>query len=218
MFMIQRFSFILILTTLILSGCSTVDSKTFYSLDGSVAQVIVVHPIPHNPSQAELSLWQKQSSGWHRLLRISALIGRNGLAPFGTKKEGDGKTPSGRFPLETAFGYAPAIETRLEYRQAGNLDFWVDDPRSVQYNQWVNGMPVAASFERMKRCDNLYQYGIIIGYNDHPIIPGAGSAIFMHVWRRYDHPTAGCVAVSQRYLRKILRWLDKQYRPVIILE
>jgi L,D-peptidoglycan transpeptidase YkuD (ErfK/YbiS/YcfS/YnhG family) len=203
---------------LVLSGCSTIAPKTLQGLDRSIGQAVVVHPIQHNASQAELSLWQKQDYGWHRLLRVSAVIGRNGLAPFGAKKEGDGKTPSGVFPLETAFGYAPAIMTGLEYRQAGNLDFWVDDPGSVQYNQWVRGAPVARSFERMKRSDNLYQYGIIIGYNRHPVMPGAGSAIFMHVWRKYDHPTSGCVAVSQRYLRKILRWLDKQYQPVIILE
>ncbi len=90
--------------------------------------------------------------------------------------------------------------------------------RSMQYNQWVRGTPAAGSFERLKRPDDLYQYGIVIGYNMHPVIPGAGSAIFMHVWRRYDSPTAGCVALNQRNLRKILRWLDRQYQPVIILE
>ena len=140
------------------------------------------------------------------------------MAVFGDKREGDGKTPSGVFPLGPAFGDASAIDTALEYRQASDLDFWVDDVHAMQYNQWVHGKPAAASFERMKRPDDLYRYGVVIGYNTAPVVSGAGSAIFMHVWRRYDHPTAGCVAVSQRYLRKILRWLDKQYRPVIILE
>ena len=146
------------------------------------------------------------------------MIGRNGLAPAGEKKEGDGRTPSGTYPLGPAFGYASSINTGLFYRQATDIDFWVDDIHSMQYNLWVRGTPAANSFERMKRHDDLYQYGVVIGYNMHPVVPGAGSAIFMHVWRRYNSPTSGCVALNQRYLRKILRWLDRQYQPVIIME
>jgi len=201
-----------------LSGCSSVTPGPLLGLDASIRQAIFVSPTKKDPHQAYLSAWQRQGIGWHRLYGVSAVIGRNGLAPAGMKHEGDGKTPSGEYPLGPAFGYASSINTHLLYRQAGDHDFWVDDMRSLQYNQWVSGTPDAKSFERMKRADNLYQYGIVIGYNMHPIIPGAGSAIFMHVWRRYDAPTSGCVAVNQRYLRKILRWLDQQYQPVIILE
>jgi L,D-peptidoglycan transpeptidase YkuD (ErfK/YbiS/YcfS/YnhG family) len=198
------------------SGCCTVTPLALKGLDSS--QAILVHPVNKNSQQATLSVWQKQGSSWHRVLFVSAVIGRNGLAPAGAKKEGDGKTPSGIYLLGPAFGYASSIDTGLLYRQATDIDFWVDDVRSMQYNQWVRGTPAASSFERMKRADDLYQYGIVIGYNTHPVINGAGSAIFMHVWRRYDSSTAGCVALNQRYLRKILRWLDQKYQPVIILE
>ena len=209
---------ILCFCLLAVCGCSTVVPKSLYSIDGSISQAIFVHPTMKNSNQAQLSAWQRQGSGWHRYYLVSAVIGRNGLAASGEKKEGDGKTPSGIFPLESAFGYAPAVVTGLQYRQAGKLDFWVDDISSLQYNHWVSGTPAASSFERMRRLDDLYQYGIVIGYNRHPVIPGAGSAIFMHVWRRYNSPTSGCVALNQRYLRKILRWLDQQYQPIIILE
>jgi len=203
---------------LALAGCSTIPPKTLQGLDGSITQAIVVHPVNKNSDQAQLGAWQRQGNSWHRLYFVSAVIGRNGLAAFGEKKEGDGKTPSGVYPLGPAFGYAASINTGLPYRQAGDNDFWVDDVRSMQYNQWVNGTPVASSFEHMKRRDDLYRYGIVIGYNMRPVIPGGGSAIFMHVWRKYNSPTSGCVALDQRYLRKILRWLDQQYQPVIILE
>lgn len=197
-------------------GCSTITPQALQGLDGS--QAIFVHPVKKNSNQAQLGAWQKQGNIWHRVFFVSAVIGRNGLAPAGEKKEGDGKTPSGIYPLGPAFGYASLMDTGLLYHQAQDNDFWVDDVKSLQYNQWIRGTPVAHSFERMKRADNLYQYGIVIGYNRHPVIRGAGSAIFMHVWRRYNSPTAGCVALNQRYLRKILRWLDRQYQPVIILE
>ncbi len=208
--------FVLYFNLLAVSGCSTVTPKSLQGLDSS--QAIIVHLAKKNVHQAQLSAWQKQGSRWHRLLFVSAVIGRNGLAPTGEKKEGDGKTPSGIYSLGPAFGYVPSIDTGLLYRQATDLDFWVDDSQSLQYNQWVSGTPLARSFEKMKRPDNLYQYGIVIGYNMHPVISGAGSAIFIHVWRRYNSPTAGCVALNQRYLRKILRWLDKKDQPVIILE
>lgn len=206
------------LSLLVSTGCSTVTPQALQRLDGSVSQAIVVHPINKNSNQAQLSAWQRQANSWHRTYFVSAVIGRNGLALPGQKKEGDGKTPSGVYSLGPAFGYASSIDTGLLYRQATDNDFWVDDLHSMQYNQWVRGTPLAHSFERMKRRDNLYQYGIVIGYNMHPIVVGAGSAIFMHVWRRYNSPTSGCVALNQRSLRKILRWLDREQQPVIMLE
>jgi len=216
--MTQCSRIILCLCLLVTQGCSTVTPKTLQGLDDSISQAIVVHPVKKNSNQANLSVWQRQGNGWYRLLFTSAVIGRNGLAAAGQKKEGDGKTPSGIYPLGPTFGYAPWIDTGLLYRQATDIDFWVDDARSMQYNQWVKGTPAANSFEKMKRMDNLYQYGIVIGYNVHPIVRGAGSAIFMHVWRKVNSPTSGCVAMNQRCLRKILHWLKAKDQPVIILE
>jgi L,D-peptidoglycan transpeptidase YkuD (ErfK/YbiS/YcfS/YnhG family) len=199
-------------------GCAVNPPRALQGLDANTSQAIVVHPIKQNSIQANLSAWQRHGQRWDRVYFAGAVIGRKGLALPSAKKEGDGKTPFGTYPLGPAFGYASSIDTGLDYRQARSDDFWVDDPRSMQYNQWISGKPDAGSYERMRRADGLYQYGIVIGYNTHPIVPGAGSAIFLHVWRRYNSPTAGCVAVNQRSLRKILRWLNRQYQPVIILE
>ncbi|MBF0571674.1 MAG: L,D-transpeptidase family protein [Candidatus Omnitrophica bacterium] len=216
--MTRYFSLMLLFSLLALSGCCVITPKVLQGLDGSIRQAILVSPAMKVPGQAFLSAWQKQGNIWYRKYFVSAVIGRNGLALPGEKKEGDGKTPSGIYLLGPAFGYASRINTGLLYRQVTDNDFWVDDVRSLRYNQWVVGKPAAGSFEKMKRLDNLYQYGIVIGYNTHPVIIGAGSAIFMHVWRRYNSPTAGCVALNQRCLRRILHWLCQQNQPVIILE
>ena len=216
--MIRVLPLLISLSFFVLQGCCVPAPHALESLDGALRQAVYVHPVNKNSPKATLSAWQKQDGRWHRLYMVSAVIGRNGLAQVGQKKEGDGKTPSGIYFLGPAFGYASSIATGLSYHQAGDLDFWVDDLRSLQYNQWVHGTPPAASFEKMKRLDNLYQYGIVIRYNMDPITPGAGSAIFMHVWRKHYSPTAGCVALNQRYLRKILKWLNQDYQPVIILE
>ncbi len=209
---------ILYLILISLQGCCTTVPKPLGDLDTAIHQVIIVSPVKNGSCRASLSTWQRQGSSWRRELLASAMIGKNGLAAANAKREGDGKTPSGIYPLETAFGYAPSIDTGLSYRQASTDDFWVDDVTSVQYNEWVKGPLPAGSFERMKRFDNLYQYGIVIGYNRHPVVRGAGSAIFIHVWRRYDSPTSGCVALNQRNIRRLLHWLKQQYQPVIILE
>ena len=149
---------------------------------------------------------------------FNAVIGKNGFAPTGQKREGDGKTPSGIFPLQMTFGYEKSIKTKMPYRQALADDIWVDDPHADDYNRWVKKMETrAASYEIIKRDDNLYKYGIIIEYNTNPVIKGYGSAIFFHIWRGENITTEGCVAVSEQDIVKILGWLDPQALPVIII-
>ena len=144
--MIQYFRIMFCLGLLAAQGCSSITPKTLQGLDASILQVILVSPNKKVLDQASLSAWQKQGNSWHRLYFVSAVIGRNGLADAGDKKEGDGKTPSGIYPLGPAFGYASSIDTGLLYRQATDNDFWVDDVHSMQYNHWVHGTPDAKLF------------------------------------------------------------------------
>ncbi len=188
------------------------------SLPQETEQVLVVSQKEPGSFTTTLAVWERTGGDWQIAFDpVDAVIGKNSFAPEGAKREGDGKTPSGAFPLRLAFGYDASVETKLAYRQATENDFWVDDLKSPQYNQWVSGTPQAASFEHMKRADDLYQYGVVIEYNTNPVIPGAGSAIFLHVWRDAGSPTAGCVAVSKENLLALLGWLDKSKNPVIVL-
>jgi L,D-peptidoglycan transpeptidase YkuD (ErfK/YbiS/YcfS/YnhG family) len=143
-------------------------------------------------------------------------IGEMGFAAVDDKREGDGKSPSGIFPLGFAFGYDPSAETKMPYRQATDNDFWVDDVNSGDYNQWVKGEPQAASWEKMKRDDDQYKYGVVIEYNMHPIVKGKGSAIFLHVWNGGES-TLGCVSMSEEMILEILGWLDPAKKPLIIM-
>ncbi len=208
----------LLVLCMAIGGCATIPPSALRTLDPSHQQAIVVETYPKYPTRANVSLWQHSNGHWQRTYAVPAVVGRNGLAQPGAKKEGDGKTPSGIYNLGPAFGYLPSIKTGLLYRQATADDFWVDDPTSAQYNQWVKGTPQANSFEILRRQDHLYKLALVIDYNSNPVVSGAGSAIFMHIWRRHDHPTAGCVALSERHLRRILRHLNKIDDPVIILE
>lgn len=162
---------------------------------------------------------EKKNDKW-KLLRgpVNGVIGKNGFADPGEKREGDGKSPSGIFRLERTFGYNESIQSKMPYRQVSSDDLWIDDVNAADYNQWVKkDTSKAVSYEKMKRCDDLYKYGIVIEYNTNPVIKGYGSAIFLHVWGGKNIPTAGCVAVSEDDIVKILGWLDPKAKPLIIM-
>ena len=191
-------------------------------LEDDVRQVILVTAGQPSAINATVELWKKANEGAVEVWRqdsapIAAVVGRSGLAPAGQKREGDGRTPSGTFAVYRAFGYEEPVKTELEYHPVTAEDFWVDDPASVWYNQWVTGEVPAVSHEVLRRADDLYKYAIIVEYNTDPVIPGNGSAIFIHVWRAADHPTAGCVAVAEADLLNILGWLKLNDNPQVII-
>ena len=45
---------------------------------------------------------------------------------------------------------------------------------------------------------------MILGHNDDPVVPGAGSAIFLHLARPGYDPTEGCVALARADLEALL--------------
>ena len=160
---------------------------------------------------------ERNNGVWHLVFpAFTGSIGEMGFAAIDGKREGDGKSPSGIFPLGIAFGYDPSVVTKMPYRQATDDDFWVDDVNSEDYNKWVEGAPHAASWEKMKRDDNQYKYGVVIEYNMHPIVKGKGSAIFLHVWNGGDS-TLGCVSMPEEMVLEILGWLDPAKKPLIIM-
>lgn len=148
---------------------------------------------------------------------VPVTVGRNGIADFDRKREGDGMTPRGVFPLELVFGYASTAVTKMPYRQATAQDVWIDEPSSPRYNQWVFGIPANESHEKMRRNDDLYKLGIVIGYNTAPVVKGLGSAIFLHIWKGPGKSTSGCVAMSESDMEQIVAWLDPVRKPQIII-
>jgi len=207
-----------LLLALACAGCAPAPTGPAPGIPADAGQALVVRPAGTGPVYAEVTAWERRGNGWATALpKMAAVVGRSGFAAPGAKREGDGATPSGVYRLGPAFGYESQLTTGLEYRRATADDCWIDDPDSPQYNQWVTEKPAAASFERMRRDDDLYKVGAVIRYNTDPVAPGRGSAIFLHVWGGPDSPTAGCVALAEADLRAILGWLDRRQNPVIVL-
>ncbi len=202
-----------------LIGCAPLTVCPFNAAQiDKATQVLYVKAKPQKTPMAILEFWQKQEGRWVLRQRMQAVVGRMGVAPMGLKKEGDGKTPSGVFSITQSFGYTPNLKTGLDYQMVTSDDLWVDDSESPDYNQWVKAPTQAKSYEHLRREDVLYSTAMVIDYNRNPIIKGAGSAIFLHIWRNYHHPTSGCVAVSQRHMRHLIQQLRKDENPTIIIE
>lgn len=192
---------------------------TLAALARGSSQVLLVTGDDSSRFRATLHALERSGTGWrHAFPPLPALIGGKGFAPPGGKREGDLRTPSGVFALRRTFGYDPHIPSRMPYRPVGKDDLWVDDASSPDYNRWVKrGETSAKSFEVMKLDDDRYRYGIVMEYNTGPVVPGAGSAIFIHVRRGENLPTLGCVALSEDGILKVLAWLDPAAKPLVIL-
>jgi len=137
------------------------------------------------------------------------------------KREGDKKAPAGIFPLEFAFGTKEFSPAAFPYRRTTRNDFWVDDARSRFYNQWVRmtepGIkPDWNSAETLRRADGIYDYAIVVGHNRLRVIPGHGSAIFIHAWYGPGVPTIGCTAMEKSRVKSLVEWLDIDRHPVLI--
>lgn len=186
-------------------------------IDERVCQVILVQPGDNEVQQGLLTSWEKQKGEWQQISSIIKVsLGRNGLISSVEKKEGDGYTPDGVYDIKRAFGY-DTFSTKLPYIQLTQNDYWIDDPASANYNQWVRHRPSAGSYEKMKRDDNLYKIGFVIEYNTESSAAGKGSAIFAHIWRSHTSPTLGCVAMDEKNLAGLMKWLDPLKNPAIII-
>jgi L,D-peptidoglycan transpeptidase YkuD (ErfK/YbiS/YcfS/YnhG family) len=148
-------------------------------------------------------------------------IGKNGITA--DKKEGDGKTPVGVFPLREILFRADKISKNellnisLPLHAIKQYDGWCDEPQNKDYNKMVNldHFDLRISHEDLYRDDDLYDLLIVVGYNDDPVIPYKGSAIFIHIAKPNYLGTAGCVGFSRSDLLKIIHQLDANSNLIV---
>ena len=133
------------------------------------------------------------------------------------KKEGDGGTPAGTWPLRRLLYRADKMEAPdcgLDISAIAPQDGWCDAPGHPDYNLPVK-LPFEASHEEMWRDDALYDLVVIVGHNDDPVVPSAGSAIFLHLAREDWGATAGCVAFERQDFLTILRGVGPDTRLLV---
>jgi L,D-peptidoglycan transpeptidase YkuD (ErfK/YbiS/YcfS/YnhG family) len=196
-------------------------------------QLILVRADSWSSTSGELRRYQRGPDGeWAQVSgAVPAVLGRNGLGwgrglhgePPGApvKREGDGRAPAGVFDVGPAFGSAPVPPpgTQVNYIAATDTLECVDDPASPHYNGlWDTSLVPRdwRSSEKMLRQDGLYDLGLFIHHNRAPPRRGAGSCIFLHVWKGPAQPTAGCTAIAKEELIEVIRWLDPAALPVFV--
>lgn len=133
-------------------------------------------------------------------------LGRGGVRPAADKREGDGASPLGSWPMRRLLyradrGGPPT--TALPSQLIGPDDGWCDAPGDPAYNRPVR-LPYPASAEHLWLEDHVYDLIVVLGHNDDPPAPGMGSAIFLHLARPDYAPTAGCVALARPDLEAVL--------------
>jgi D-alanyl-D-alanine dipeptidase len=233
-------------TALVLAGCSrapavplpapaqaSMSAPAVTPLDGATQMVLVVTPAWDSTS-GSLRRFERDAprGSWRQVGRsVPVVVGRTGVAwddrrgaagaGEPVKREGDGRSPAGVFPLDTAFGFdirQTVSWVRLPYVQLRTTTECVDDARSVHYNTIVDRDRVPrvdwASSERMREIDQ-YVYGVHVAYNAPPA-PSRGSCIFLHVWAGPASVTAGCTAMELDALKELIAWLDPRRRPMLV--
>jgi len=133
-------------------------------------------------------------------------IGKGGLIAAADKREGDGASPIGIWPVRGILlrpdRVALPARLQLPWRWIRPDDGWSDGADDPAYNRPVRH-PHSFSAERLWREDELYDVVIVLGYNDTPPVPGAGSAIFWHC-RHAGAPTEGCVSIDKQEIVALL--------------
>lgn len=190
------------------------------TVPAATRQLITVDATKSGTTHATARLWERSGTCWKVVAGPwTARVGRTGVSAH--HREGDGSTPSGTFALDgTVYGSEPDPGVRYRYHRIVCGDWWDEDVDSPTYNSFQHvrcGIrpPFHAESEGLWKVTTAYRYLIPIRYNADPVVPGRGSAIFLHVQR--PNPTNGCVSLPEAELVQTLRWLRPDTQPRIAI-
>jgi L,D-peptidoglycan transpeptidase YkuD (ErfK/YbiS/YcfS/YnhG family) len=220
----------------ILSLCLLASSGRAAGLPDDCTQLIVALAPDWNSMRGQAQLFERPPGGeWQpNGLSFPVLFGKNGLA-WGSglagqdeselrKKERDGRAPAGIFRIGKIYTYDPQLPPGADYpfHQVTTADAWVDDVTSPDYNRFVTiedpaNPPAWFGKQKMRHNDFAYRWLIEIRHNSDPPVPGHGSAIFFHIRRGVNRPTAGCTTMAERDLVHIVSWLRATRTPCFAL-
>lgn len=135
------------------------------------------------------------------------VLGKGGVRGLRIKREGDGASPLGIWPMRRVFFRPDRLappQTGLDLVPLAPHDGWCDDPADPLYNRPVS-LPYPARHEQLWRDEPVYDLIVELGYNDDPVVPGLGSAIFLHLMHGDGRQTEGCIALDLHDLLDVLK-------------
>ncbi len=141
--------------------------------------------------------------------KLKCCIGKNGISK--KKSEGDLCTPYGKYKIGNLYWRSDKVHkpvTNLRCKRINKNMGWCNDTRSKFYNKEFK-IRNKIKHEKLYREDYKYDYFINIKYNDKKIVKGKGSAIFIHLTKKYNL-TAGCIALNKKDFLILAKVLDKK--------
>lgn len=161
-------------------------------------------------SKANLVLYDRKNGKLTKVFQCAAYVGKNGI---NKKKEGDKKTPAGTYSFTKAFGIKKNPGSKIKYIKLNKYYYWSGDKK--YYNQMIDIRKVKASHsgEHLIDYKPQYNYALALNYNKKRVYK-KGSAIFLHCTGSKKY-TAGCVAVKEKYMKKIMKTVDKNAKICI---
>jgi len=152
---------------------------------------------------------------------VVARVGRNGVKR--DRREGDGTTPLGEIGITGAFGSLSSPRVQIPYEHVARGDCWISNAADTAYNTLIRRTPCGAPNEDLYRIAMAgpYEFALTTSYNTSPVVPGKGSAIFIHVHSRdaagRTKPTSGCVSVARSVMKRLFALLDPAKSPTMVV-
>ena len=188
---------------------------------GGAQQAMVVDAPDAASTAATLYSFENDGNGWYQALApMPARDGENGWLPGPDRREGDGTSPEGIFPIgSTMYGTEADPGTRFPYHRLVCGDWWDEDPSSPEYNSFQHVAcgttpPFGGNSEALWTEGNAYPSMAVIDFNTPPDGP-LGSGMFLHA--DLGSPTQGCISLPYADLVEVLRWLNPALHPVMVM-
>lgn len=165
-------------------------------------QVVAVYGDGRNSVDATLVLYTPQGSGWDRVRSWPAHNGKKGWTT--DHHEGDKRSPVGVFTLSDVGGALPDPGARLPYTRSAAMAAprWWPKPYRHDFDYVV-----AIDYNRVE--------GTPPNDQNRPEGYAKGGGIWLHM----DHGsgTSACVSVSRTAMAYLLRTLDPDRHPVVVM-
>ncbi|MBT3149554.1 hypothetical protein HTV45_01280 [Streptomyces sp. CHD11] len=178
--------------------------RTLAWIPRNARQVLVVTGRDRNGNRSEAVLYEHTDLGWEA---GPARPARNALRGWTDDHwAGDLRSPIGVYTLTDAGGLLPDPGTAMPYDRSDGFTVG---------GTGFEGEPLEGSFD----------YVIAIDYNREPgttpldLTRPRGGDRGGGIWLHVDHqgPTQGCISLEKRHMRELLRALDPERHPVVVM-
>lgn len=211
-------------TNMLLEKWMAVEGLTTADLDArNCRQLILASAQPSDGVTTLTVCYERGADGSFQpvpgLEGLQGFVGKSGI--LHDRRRNTNTSPAGLWAIGTAFGNeAPPEGLKLPWRQVTPNSDWVCDDQSPYFNTWQergnpNLIPWSDDVEHLEDYPTQYAWACVIEFNRPPdVVPDRGCAIFLHCSKG---GTGGCVGLRREDMLSVLKWLDAEKNPYILI-